>query len=168
MALPGDVKPFRLDPKAGPISIFISKREGKLFVRQNFKPVYDTPVEIAAEDAALGTHVFTAVAPASNDMPMRWTVATVPSTIALQQERERLARLAHKPAKLGVEVAARGGAIYSEHIDSAAEAMKRIKISDEARDILASAVTPGSSLIISDLGFGTETGKGTDFIIQAK
>ena len=30
--------------KAGPISVFVSRKEGKLFVRKGFDPVFDVPV----------------------------------------------------------------------------------------------------------------------------
>ncbi len=162
-------KSFNIDKAAGPIAIFISKREGKLFVRQNFKPIYDVKVAFNIDDAALGTHVFTALPGDNPASGVRWSVTTVPSALALQQERERVARATRKPVKTqGVQVASRSDAVFSERILSAREALERVSIPDEARDILAAAITPGSSLIVSDLGFGTETGRGTDFIVQAK
>ena len=164
--LPGAAKPFSLDRSAGPIAIFISKREGKLFVRQNFKPVYDVKVTFAEGSDALGTHLFTAI-PGAKAEDVRWSLTTVPSALALQAEQERIARAQRKPVK-GVQVAARGDAVYAPRIMSATEALTAVAIPDEARDMLAAAITPGSSLIISDLGFGTETGRGTDFIVQAK
>ena len=40
--------------------MFISRKDSKLYVRQNFKPVFEVPVTIAPSDRPLGTHVFTA------------------------------------------------------------------------------------------------------------
>jgi hypothetical protein len=51
---------------------------------------------------------------------------------------------------------------------SAAEALDRIEIPQEALDRIAPLVTPGASLIVSDLGMSGETGKDTDFIILAR
>jgi hypothetical protein len=48
------------------------------------------------------------------------------------------------------------------------EALKRVEIPDELRDRVSAALTPGSTLIISDEGVGRETGKGTDFIVQVR
>ena len=47
--------------KPGPISVFISRKEGKLFVRKGFEPVFDVSVTFAQPDQPLGTHVFTAL-----------------------------------------------------------------------------------------------------------
>ena len=51
---------------------------------------------------------------------------------------------------------------------SAAEALDRIQIPQEALDRIAPLVAPGASLIVSDLGMSGETGKDTDFIILAR
>src|SRR5262249_31458524 len=47
----------------GPISLFVSRKLGKLFVRKGFAPVFDVPVTIARPEVPLGTHVFTASRP---------------------------------------------------------------------------------------------------------
>jgi hypothetical protein len=62
--------------KPGPVSVFISRREGKLFVRKGFEPVFDTPVTIANPEQPLGTHVYTAIAANDDNASMRWTVVT--------------------------------------------------------------------------------------------
>jgi hypothetical protein len=49
-----------------------------------------------------------------------------------------------------------------------AEALKRIEIPDALRERVSTALTPGSTLIVSDEGIGRETGKGTDFIVQVR
>ena len=45
---------------AGRIAVLVSRKDGKLYVRENFKPLFDVPVTIAPSDRLLGTHVFTA------------------------------------------------------------------------------------------------------------
>lgn len=42
----------------------------------------------------------------------------------------------------------------------------RFKIPDDVKIKIEKMLTAGSSLSISDNGLGTETGKGTDFIVQ--
>ena len=44
-----------------PISVFVSRQEGKVFVRRGFKPLFDAPVKIGDDPRPLGTHVFTAL-----------------------------------------------------------------------------------------------------------
>jgi hypothetical protein len=52
---------------------------------------------------------------------------------------------------------------------SATEALDRIKMPDEALEKIASIISPGGSLLISDYGLiGWETGKGTDFIVPLR
>jgi lipoprotein-anchoring transpeptidase ErfK/SrfK len=62
--------------KPGPVSVFISRREGKLFVRKGFEPVFDIPVTIANPEQPLGTHVYTAIAANDDNASMRWTVVS--------------------------------------------------------------------------------------------
>jgi hypothetical protein len=45
--------------------------------------------------------------------------------------------------------------------------LDRVAIPQEALDRISALMSPGASLIISDLGLGPETGKGTDFIVLA-
>ena len=63
--------------KAGPVSVFISRKEGKLFVRKGFDPVFDTPITIANPQTPLGTHVFTALTEDENTHAFRWNVVSV-------------------------------------------------------------------------------------------
>lgn len=48
---------------------------------------------------------------------------------------------------------------------NAVTALDRIKLPESVRRRLERALTPGSSIIISDSGLGRETGKGTDFVV---
>jgi hypothetical protein len=139
--------------KPGPISVFISRREGKLFVRKGFDPVFDTPVTFDQPDRPLGTHVFTALA-LKDDNTLRWNVVTVPTGWT-------------KPAgkdKKGKKVEAAPAAPPS----TASEALSRVTIPADAVDRISELMSAGASLIISDQGLGPETSKGTDFIVLAR
>lgn len=171
MSLPPGVgvkKPVELSKSRGPVSVFISKKEGKLYVRQDFMPVYETSVTFENPEQPVGTHVFTAVSKTDNDV--RWSVATVPSAISLQRERAKAERrLPRKAANgAGVQVASNGPLSLPVMMPQASDVLQRIKIPDEASDAIARVLTPGSSLIVSDLGNSYETGKGTDFIVLAR
>jgi hypothetical protein len=171
MSLPPGVgvkKPVEMNKSRGPVSVFISKKEGKLYVRQDFVPVYETAVTFENPEAPVGTHVFTAVG--KTDKELLWSVATVPSAVSLQREREAAARrLPRKAANgTGVQVAFNGTLSLPLLMPQASDVLQRIKISDEASDAIARVLTPGSSLIVSDLGNSYETGKGTDFIVLAR
>ena len=53
----------------------------------------------------------------------------------------------------------------SPHGGSAGAALDRIAIPQDIIDRISEVISPGSSLIISDEGMSTETGKDTDFVI---
>src|SRR5439155_19228167 len=55
-----------------PVSIFISRKMQRLYVRQGFEPILESPVTMLDADSPIGTHVFTAVA--RTDTGLRWTV----------------------------------------------------------------------------------------------
>ena len=75
-------KPDKPMIKAGFISLFVSRKEGKLFVRKGFEPLFDVPVTIANRDQPFGTHVFTAArTPDGNGF--RWIA------VSLATERRR-------------------------------------------------------------------------------
>jgi hypothetical protein len=112
------------------ISVFISRKKQRLYVRHGFEPVFDVPVTIRDPDQPIGTHVFTAVA--HTDAGFRWTAVTVDGA---------------------------GGAD-----GSAKSALDRITIPKDVLDRIASNAAVGSSLIVSDEGLSSETGKGTEFV----
>ena len=131
----------------GPISVFISRREGKLFVRKGFEPIYNSPVSFSQPERPLGTHVFTAL-DVNDDDSVRWDVVTVPTGWSRSPVRGAAGELPSvgKPS-------------------TAAEALDRVSIPSEAVDRISELMSPGASLIISDEGLGPETGTGTDFTV---
>jgi len=146
-----------IPPGAGHVSIFVSKKEGKLFVRRGFAPVYETPVTISDPQKPLGSHLFTAMAVQGNGAAVRWSLVD----LADQQP-------APPPPRLRTgEVAP--APVAPPEPSSAAEALDRVSISDEARAAIGDLLSPGTSLIVSDQGLGRETtAKGSDFIVLTR
>lgn len=58
-----------------PLTVFISRKEGRAFARQGFEPVFEGDVTIRDAGEPLGTHVFTARAGDGTDLV--WTVVTL-------------------------------------------------------------------------------------------
>jgi lipoprotein-anchoring transpeptidase ErfK/SrfK len=142
-----EVKPL----KPGPISVFISRKEGKLFVRKGFDPVFSAPVTFAQPDKPLGTHVYTALSINDDNTTFRWNVMTMPGGAAPAKKSEK------------------GGKV--EHVgpaSTAGEALDRVAIPQDALDRISELMSTGASLIISDQGLGPETGNGTDFIVLTR
>ena len=140
--------------KPGPISVFISRKEGKLFVRKGFEPVFEVPVTIERPDLPLGTHVFTALAFNDDNTSLRWTVMTVPNNLSHSISAKRKGE--------PVQTAPAGPP------STAADALERITIPQGALDRISGLISDGASLVISDQGLGPETGRGTDFIVLTR
>ena len=163
--LPGAEKAAKAEPprRPGQISVFVSRKDSKLYVRENFKPQFDVPVTIAPSDRPLGTHVFTAEADKNNPNLLHWSVVSLPVTArnaARTDEDDRPARrrkLAGETKSLPVS-------------NSPAEALDRVTIAPEAMTRIAELLTTGASIIVSDHGInqGGETGEGTDFIVPLR
>ncbi|HTC06061.1 MAG TPA: L,D-transpeptidase family protein [Xanthobacteraceae bacterium] len=58
-----------------PVSVFISRKTKKLYVRRGFAATIEVPIAIRDPDKPIGTHIFTAVARA--DTGLRWTAVTI-------------------------------------------------------------------------------------------
>ena len=139
----------------GTVAVFISRRDKKLFVRQGMEPLFDLPVEIDRPEQPLGTHVFTALGFTGDGAHMRWNVMSM----AGEPPRRLI------PAKIGPKAQAVPAPVEDRLPSTAAQALDRIQIPQEALDRIGEILSPGASLVISDQGLGPETGEGTDFIV---
>jgi hypothetical protein len=145
--------------KPGAVSAFVSRKTGRLYVRQNYQPLFDVPVEIRDPERPLGTHVFTALEPDKDGKSMRWSVVTIPGEAPIRAEHQ--AR--HGGRKSRQE---REPEVFEDRPSSSAgEALNRIEMPQEAIERVSELLTPGSSLIVSDRPMSDETGRDTDFII---
>jgi lipoprotein-anchoring transpeptidase ErfK/SrfK len=150
--------------RPGPISVYISRKLGKLFVRKGFTEVFDAPVTIAQPDEPLGTHVFTALE-GHDDGTMRWNVASL-STDRVVKPGKYQTTYTPRGEKLRIQLVAPEYESLSARDPKAA--LDRITIPEDAMAHINALMTPGASLIISDLGMSHETGKGTDFIVLTR
>ena len=150
--------------RPGPISVYISRKLGKLFVRKGFTEVFEAPVTIAQPDVPLGTHVFTALE-AHNDGTMRWNVASL-ATDRVVKPGKYVTTYTPRGEKLRKELAAPEYEVLTPRDPNAA--LERITIPEDAVAHIMALMTPGASLIISDLGMSHETGRGTDFIVLTR
>src|ERR1700726_4264444 len=78
LQVPGSAPAGVAPQKVVPISIFVSRKLSKLFVRQGFSPLFDVPVKIDNPEEPLGTHVFTAMEFQNEGAAIRWTVVSIP------------------------------------------------------------------------------------------
>jgi L,D-transpeptidase catalytic domain len=153
--------------RTGQIAVFVSRKDGKLYVRQNFAPLFEVPVNIAPSERMLGTHVFTAEADKNDPNHLRWSVVSLPVTArnaSLNEEDERSARRRKVAGGASAEVKKPVPAP-----NTAAEALDRITIPPDAMARIAEALTTGGSIVVSDQSINQgETGEGTDFIVSLR
>lgn len=152
--------------KATPVSVFVSRKEAKLYVRQGMEPVFDMPVTIKNADKPIGTHVYTAMSLKDDGASMRWTVVSIPSTYPRDAKSEKNEKTDKKAPKHDKSVKAAAVAHTPE--PSAKEALDRLDIAPDTFARIEAMMMPGSSLIVSDNKLSDETGKGTDFIVLTR
>jgi hypothetical protein len=144
--------------KAVPISVFVSRKLSKLFVRQGFTPLFDVPIKIENPDEPLGTHVFTLLKLQSEGALFRWNVVSIPAKFSSTS-----ANLNKKPK---APVQATSGTVRPDRLpNGASAAIDRVEIPRDEVGRISQLLTPGSSLILSDYELSTETGNDTDFIV---
>jgi hypothetical protein len=139
-----------------PVSVFISRKTQRLYVRRAFQPILESPVTFLEADRPIGTHLFTAIEQSNGDSEMRWNV------VSLDAER------AHGVVEpQGVAREGRGRDVGPMLTDPgvAKTALDRIVIPQDALDRISAMASPRSSLIISDEALSSETGNDTDFVV---
>jgi lipoprotein-anchoring transpeptidase ErfK/SrfK len=150
--------------RPGPISVYISRKTGRLYVRKGFDEVFDAPVTIAEPDRPLGTHLFTALG-ASDGTGLRWNVASLPVDRTVKPG-QYLSTITPRGEKLRKELVAPQYEVMPPGDPSAA--LARITIPDAALARITELMSAGASLIVSDATYSHETGRGTDFIVLTR
>jgi hypothetical protein len=150
----------------GPISIFVSRKEKKIYVRQNFTPLFYAPVTIDHPEQAFGTHVFTAMAYLDDGSTLRWNVVSMPGEPPKAKREADNDRRGTRHGRREEPVQRPIGELPPPQ--TPAEALARIDIPQDVIDRISAMIVPGSSLVVSDQGLGEETGEGTDFIVVTR
>jgi hypothetical protein len=121
---------------------------GQLLVRRDFEPLFEAPVVIDRPEIALGTHFFQFQDIDTTTGKGEWFVMTLDNTLSGSMKK-RLGITAEEDP-MGFNAAQR--------------TLDRITVPDETRQRIEELLAEGSSLTISDMGLGQETGDGTDFV----
>jgi lipoprotein-anchoring transpeptidase ErfK/SrfK len=149
---PQDVPTVAASPKRhGPLSVFISRADGRLYARQDFAPLFDVPVTIADADRSIGTHVFTARRDPADKDRFLWTVITLPDKAPVTSH------------------SAKGGSHAHPTASGAAAALDRLSLPQDIMARIAEGLASGSSLIVADQSLKAgETGQGTEFVLLTR
>ncbi|AZG77921.1 L,D-transpeptidase family protein [Methylocystis rosea] len=144
--------------RLAPISVLISKKDRRIYVRQGLSPLFDAPIEIRDPDAPLGSHLYIATAAKEDGSSLKWSVLSMP-----EAQTERRKNLASADAKADISWDWRPASA------SPSEALERVDIPKDVRDRIAERLWTGASLIISDQPVSGETGNdGTDLTIKLR
>jgi hypothetical protein len=127
-----------------PVSVLISRKDQRLYVRQGFEPVLEVPIEIVNPDVPLGTHVYTAMSYRDGGAALTWTSVSLPTKATDDVRRSERAMV------------------------TASGALDRISFPPEAHAAIVERMKPGSSLIVTDDTTSQYFGNGTDFTINTR
>ena len=136
-----------------PVSVFISRKTQRLYVRQALQPVLEIPVTVEDADRPIGTHIFTAMERTSTHI--QWSVVSL-----VDGRTEGRRHDANGPVRKG-----RNRDVMTNGSEGAKAALDRIIIPQDALDFISERVSSRSSLIISDEALSSETGKETEFVV---
>lgn len=144
--------------RLAPISVLISKKDRRIYVRQGLSPLFDAPIEIRDPDAPLGSHLYIATAAKDDGSSLKWSVLSMP-----EAQTERRKNLASADAKADISWDWRPASA------TPSEALERVDIPKDVRERIAERLWTGASLIISDQPVSGETGNdGTDLTIKLR
>ncbi|MGI9404585.1 MAG: L,D-transpeptidase family protein, partial [Hyphomicrobium sp.] len=150
------------DRRSKSVSVFVSKKEGRVFIRQDWKEVYEAPATIRDEERPLGTHVYMALAAETDGSALKWTAVTMPER-GKAKKKSRKRRRGKRAKNKAVEP------IPKPHpAETAAGALDRIEMPEEARRRISELLWTGASLIVSDNARSHEMGEYTDFIVLTR
>lgn len=137
-----------------PISIFVSRKTGRVQVRQGWETLHDAPATFKEAAAPLGTHVYVALEPVGKGESLRWISVSLSGGDAV---REPMYRRGAKPAPPA-----------PRSTETAETVLDKFEIGPDTAKFISERLWTGATLIVSDQGPSHETGKHTDFVILAR
>jgi hypothetical protein len=152
-------KEMRLRSK--PISVLVSLRAQRIYVRQGFEPVLEAPIAVAPLPGPVGTHVFTAMRYGSDPNTFDWRLVSAqtppPGRTFLDDAKRRRGR----------EMPSSQSSAFNVLMANAA--LDAFTIPDDILSMITERARPGASLIVSDRELPlNENGSGTEFVVLTK
>jgi hypothetical protein len=144
-----------------PVSIFISRKTGRLYARQATKHLFDVPIAIRDPERPIGSHLFIATRAGEDGASLRWVVVTPPAAV----EVKRRPHSSRRGRRFEPQPEERLPAAFPE---TASAALDRIEIPPEAAQRIAERLWVGATLIVSDVGMSGEGRYAMDFMILAR
>ncbi|HKZ96373.1 MAG TPA: L,D-transpeptidase family protein, partial [Hyphomicrobiaceae bacterium] len=115
--------------RASAVSVLVSKKDQRVYVRQGLAPVLDASATVRDPDTPLGTHVYIAAAVEGDGASLKWAAISMPSTGASGEQAS-----ARSKKKSSREEKAREPEAPRRPASSAAEALERIEIPNDVSE----------------------------------
>jgi lipoprotein-anchoring transpeptidase ErfK/SrfK len=148
--------------RAMPVSVLVSKKDQRIYVRQGLAPIFDAPVSVRDPETPLGSHLYIATAANDDGTALKWSVVSMPARAA-EELGERGKNKAWVDEQAGMPPTPRLST------STPAEALERVEIAQDVRDRIAERLWTGGSLIITDQPLSGETGNdGTDLTVKVR
>jgi hypothetical protein len=146
--------------RLSPVSVLVSRKDKRVYIRQALSPVLDSPVTIRDPEIPIGTHVYIAVSPRDEGSSFAWSVVSIPSSSSSGHARNARRDTAHaqntKPEQVLLP-------------STAAEALERVELPKDVSERISELLWTGGSLIISDQPVSDETSDiGTDLVVTTR
>ena len=142
-----------------PASVLFSKKEGRVFIRQDRKEVYEAPITFKDPVRPIGTHLFIAVN-GDADGKVNWSAISVPSGATPSDDPRRKRSKNHKNADPAPAPAPQA--------DTASVALDRVEVADNVRERIAELVWVGAQVIVTDNARSDEMDDDTDIIVSTR
>jgi lipoprotein-anchoring transpeptidase ErfK/SrfK len=101
--------------RLAPLSVLVSRKDRKVYVRQGLSPLFDAPITVADPDRPLGSHLFIATAANDDGSGLQWSALTMPGQF--ESAAEALERIEMAPeirARIGERLWMGGSIIVSD------------------------------------------------------
>jgi lipoprotein-anchoring transpeptidase ErfK/SrfK len=146
--------------RASPVSVLVSKKDMRVYIRQGLAPVLDAPVKIRDPDVPLGTHVYIASSAQSGPPSLGWSVVSMPASTADVTTRNSRQEANRSQKDVRPEPVSPS---------NAAAALDRIELPKDVSERISQLLWAGGSLIISDRPLSDETSDiGTDLVVTMR
>jgi hypothetical protein len=144
-----------------PISIFISRKTGRLYVRQATQHLFDVPFPPRVPEPPAGTHLFAPTRAGEDGASLRGMAMPPPAATEVKIRRHS----SRRGRRYEPEPEAPAPALFPQ---TASAALDRIQIPADAAERIGERLWVGATLIISDVGMSGEGRYAMDFQILGR
>lgn len=143
------------------ISIFVSLRNQRIYIRQGQDPLLEAPISVDDPNRRYGTHVFTAMRYDATGDNFDWRLVSAQLPAADRFEGPRDPKKKVKTTTLPYSAAAA--------VEQANDALDAFNIPADVMTVITRRAKPGLSLIVSDHELPAhENGRGTEFVVLTR